>query len=444
MLNGPWSENADDGKPIFIDRDPENFRHILAVLRDPQHQVPNNLLYELDYFQMEWAKPKKKDPTLVELVADAENRTDGSTRIFGAQDSSGTTGAHLMLSCFGNADIFRSDQIPCHGCPKPIEREPSPSAYIRRTINPINHSPFSYFMLERIGDTITDMILRFQLAEKEWRPDYDPRYDAIESVEFRIGANTIDKIVGPALQLLDIIHMPSEKRHNRKILEANTHVISVRLPFFFCGASRRHHLPSSPFPFWLAPYSDFRIHIQFNPTMIVDCCYLDVEYCMLGTPLKRQINNNSTQKGKSFDIRIWQHQYERCDINQATNHHRFRFRYHFPTHAFYWMVQGKETGTIYPIANTLIKLSHHLIYDCSDRTNREYMLLDPECHATGLIPVYYWNLHDSSLDGNRIGDLTWEITMPCSYYEEPLEFIVMAKTRNYMRFQDGISRFWFN
>ena len=440
MLNGPWAETVQDGKPIFIDRDPENFRHVLGVLRDPQHELPNSMLYELDYFQIQWAYPKKKDPSLVE---DVVNHTDGKQeltheRIFPLHS---TFLGSTILETQGLIEASRSDQIRSRGCPvQTTERkEPTLSLYTRRTIEPRTIGNNTSFVLsDRIGDTITDLILRFTLDSKEWREDYDPRYDAIERIEFQINETIIDSIVGPALQLLDIVHMPREKRRSRKILEAQTHTITVRLPFFCCGTSQSltyypesvQHMTSS-FPIIALPYQNIRINVRFKHNMILNDCHLDIEYCLLTKSWKKRLLD------QTMTLRIWQHQYEQCYITDTAKElHIFRFHYRLAAHAFYWAVQGKETGKFYPIVRTQIKIHSSLIYDCYDKTCREYMLLDPECHATGLIPVYYWSLGDGSIDGSRVHELTFLIELEPQYDNEPLEFFVMAKTRNYLRIHD--------
>jgi hypothetical protein len=47
-----WREIQNVTTEIFVDRDPDNFRHVLALLRDPQHCFPEELEYELVYYQL--------------------------------------------------------------------------------------------------------------------------------------------------------------------------------------------------------------------------------------------------------------------------------------------------------------------------------------------------------------------------------------------------------
>ncbi len=38
------------GKVIFIDRDPDNFKHVLSLLRDPNYLFPDEIKYELEFY----------------------------------------------------------------------------------------------------------------------------------------------------------------------------------------------------------------------------------------------------------------------------------------------------------------------------------------------------------------------------------------------------------
>jgi hypothetical protein len=40
--------------PIFIDRSPKAFTHVLDYLRDNNHKVPEEYRYELDYYKVEY------------------------------------------------------------------------------------------------------------------------------------------------------------------------------------------------------------------------------------------------------------------------------------------------------------------------------------------------------------------------------------------------------
>lgn len=53
----------DKSKEIFIDRSYENFEHILALLRDTQHNFPDDLNYELVFYGINFTPVTSKDET---------------------------------------------------------------------------------------------------------------------------------------------------------------------------------------------------------------------------------------------------------------------------------------------------------------------------------------------------------------------------------------------
>lgn len=46
LLSNKWNNS----KELFIDRDPEGFRHVLGLLRDPQYPFPTQFTYELTFY----------------------------------------------------------------------------------------------------------------------------------------------------------------------------------------------------------------------------------------------------------------------------------------------------------------------------------------------------------------------------------------------------------
>lgn len=447
MLNGPWAETSNEDDPIFIDRDPENFRHILAILRDPQHVIPHDITYELDYFQMDWAKPKKKSSSLVENLIDGEHKPmtrEVFDRIFECQKNSNSginCGHFISTQAVGNLDINRRKEIHSHGFIFPIQPEPSMSCYLRQPILPrypvtgINNR--FKFTIPRQGDTVVDMVLRFQMEATEWQDDHDPRYDVISQIDLTLGGLRIDTLSGQALQLLDVVHMPSDKRRARQNIERHSCIVTMRIPFFFSGAkhinrqkSILNQSVSSALPVVAIPYREIMITIDFKIGVTIIDPVLDIEYSLLDRHEREQLCRHK------YDIMVWQHQTERQDLQQHLRVFKLHFRYQNPAHEFYWAVQGTETGSFYVIEQTEMRVNQYNMFTSTDRVIRERIILNPDCQGNGMLPIYYWSMADGSLDGSRIHELTFYIQL-LDNLPEPAEFIVMVKTRNYARVHNG-------
>jgi hypothetical protein len=53
-----FRDNNSDNGEIFIDRDPDHFKHVLSLLRDTRYNFPEELNYELEFYQIETNEPE--------------------------------------------------------------------------------------------------------------------------------------------------------------------------------------------------------------------------------------------------------------------------------------------------------------------------------------------------------------------------------------------------
>lgn len=77
LLSHKWSETCD--KPIFIDRSPTGFKHVLDFLRDNQYRVPAKYEYELIYYQIEY-KPENIQSNCTQCNACNRHKLDKCTQ----------------------------------------------------------------------------------------------------------------------------------------------------------------------------------------------------------------------------------------------------------------------------------------------------------------------------------------------------------------------------
>ena len=85
-----WQSDSDT--PIFIDRDPDNFKHILAYLRDQQHRIPDSVLYELDFYGIKYEENNKeaKEKLMMKLKMEKEKKKEQEKEQKKEQEEQGT------------------------------------------------------------------------------------------------------------------------------------------------------------------------------------------------------------------------------------------------------------------------------------------------------------------------------------------------------------------
>jgi len=228
MLLGPWKERGDsEDNPIFIDRDGNNFRHILAYLRDPNHQIPRNIEYELDYYQIDY-DVEIEHPTMYEIIdqdhAKAEVKipdhptSNKDLEVSHIYDFSGHIGQIIEKrggTYSGGYHVAKFDQ----------GRSPTG---IYQTRIPV------------MSDWVNDLSLEIDfegaidLSETRIDPNYW-KYHYLERIEFKLSGNEelVYRISGQALWLYDQIHRPWRQIRYDQLMEQRTGQYIYRIPKIF-------------------------------------------------------------------------------------------------------------------------------------------------------------------------------------------------------------------
>lgn len=65
-----FDENGNQIKEIFIDQSPENFKDILDYMRNKNHIIPSNILYECDFYGIDYPihSSSDKDNMIAEII----------------------------------------------------------------------------------------------------------------------------------------------------------------------------------------------------------------------------------------------------------------------------------------------------------------------------------------------------------------------------------------
>ena len=236
----------------FVDRDGKNFRQVLALLRDPNHNFPAYLEYELEFYGIEFSQEDKEDekkencwqPTRFcgydEMrLRDLYSRLFDNIDINSNVDRSPSVGMNgTVITLVANESTQRegvykdySPWIPKNQIPKKTTaviqtREEKPlNSYFN--YSPINNASqvscvylrqengnYYYTDLPRAGDFITDVWVEFILDKKELAKEISRekslgwknlRYRLFEEAIVSSTCDTFDRLHANHLKCLDIL-----------------------------------------------------------------------------------------------------------------------------------------------------------------------------------------------------------------------------------------------
>lgn len=242
-----WNDNKNE---IFVDRDPDNFREILKLLRDDNHVLKKNIEYELDFYQIDINKNQLYVPYTEKNSKYNDDETyeklNESKQLILKKD-------HTMVDVSATAAIFKiistDAKIKIYDINTmknmiDYSEDPPRNCFIRlideSSSNISNQTRKSDFNVVKQGDIIKEFIIEVD----DWK--------AIDNISYYLGDEKIMEINNKNILLLcefskdpNILVIPvnmvspSFQRVWIEIEHNNTTSISVSSELLLLGDSRR-------------------------------------------------------------------------------------------------------------------------------------------------------------------------------------------------------------
>lgn len=219
MLEGPWLENSAE-KPVFIDRDPHHFEHILSYLRDPSYHLPPRLYYEADYYQIRRYQPEAERPTPYELVKDLPEQVPTIIR----------TGLRKTVKDLESdpKPKFFIKSIPTEDYKSFHQRPELITTMDKKTFNPPTARE-SYIKISNIGDWLSNFTVIYNY-KPEQLDQFKTKYHLLEEICVYLGGFYLYSISGVGLYMYDQLFTPPGKFARDQILDLQTGELFFNLP----------------------------------------------------------------------------------------------------------------------------------------------------------------------------------------------------------------------
>ena len=242
-------------------------------------------------------------------------------------------GGLLQLVAFGSQDAWLTSN-PQITYFKSVFRRYSPFAIecLAQTFNgTVGTGNEVSCTINRNGDLINRMWLELTIASSATVN----AHELVESVEFQIGGQKIDKLTREWLDIRDQLYTPGEKKKAQDVLvnrEADSGITKsyVELPFWFTQS------PGMALPIIALQYHECKVNIKFSSTAGLSDAKLWVDYVYLETSERRKMAQNSHE----FLITQLQHT---GSESVASTSHTHRLNLNHPVKELIWAFQSGTT-----------------------------------------------------------------------------------------------------
>jgi len=431
----------------FIDRDSENFRQILALLRDPNHTISENMLYELQYYGIEFSSDSNEmicmdmssEPTNQHLLPNithkeleylddsvlkpTDDTCDGALHQLVATGTQNQSSRMQTLLITNNSSAwFR--ELESSGNERIISTGSSTEMSPTLKISRVQYE----WTMPVDTDMISNLDLQFTLSDNAFDNLSDIKFGLIKSIELFIGGMPAVSLPGKFLSMKYHIETPALLKYKQKQIDKQTKRVSISIPFWFCK-TYNDYLCS--FPIIALKKHKFNVKIKLTKKALIykpKYMTMIVQKIFLENQERRHLTQNP------LNHKIIQCQSYKNTLHAGLNSARFNINFRHPTFKFYFACIDIETKQYLPIKHIKMIINNKIWVSSNNRTLLEHM------YEQGYTPdnnIYMWNLAPSSINLSRID--SFEIDVKLLNNSNGATFYIFANNWNRMRYSDGIA-----
>ena len=383
LLDRRWSGGKNE--TIFIDRDPDNFRHVLAFLRDVNHSFPCEIEYEFDFYGVPLVvdmTPKSRKASAPPLISAVTYR-----KLREKRDTLHATGALTLLAA----------PKPTVGIPTGVSNTKR-SVCVTCTVKAQGGGSRWGVSIPRCGDSLGDIIISFGL-----RGGVKSRNGVVERISLKIGGATVDEISGELLEIIENTSSHPDVRRFREQLDASIGALAYRPPFTCCEAAY-----TSVVPMISLTYHDVSVEVVLKSPHVAVDPQVCVNQYVLENEERRRL---ATQAQK---IPVIQHPTGGRKIRAGATVCVVDLPSGGAMTDIFWGVKDPK-GAWVAVPRVSLTVGGHTWMEMDERAVREHML---EEGGYSDCPVYSWNIRRSAcVDTTMFPELRFTME-----WDQPLEW----------------------
>lgn len=404
MLSGLYRDDKED---IFIDRDPELFKHLLRFMRDPKYNFPINCFSEMLYFGIE----SEEEKTETQVIPEKEIKltTEKYDEIFKAGSN-----PLIAIAAHGAENKDPTHHTPFFSGNRSVIK-PLLCAHSKSIIEIDNDT----FTIHREGDLLYSISLQFKIGipkEALLEKISQLRYQLFDAIEFSWGYNDTFTISSKLLQTYEQLFLsPMQRQFNTK-LDATNNII-IKIPLWFVDD------PALSLPI-IAAVNNITVKIKGLKEIATNPPKMIAEFVFLDLIERQQIFD----KPPAYPVKQWQsiiHHFvtksSQVEMNMNFNHVCDMF-----------VITIEKDGKSVPIETIKMYLNNHLFIDTTGNmqlSEMAYSQMYPDEY------IYVLSMKHGTINMSRIDVTSVKLTL-----KEPIDNAVLhifARNNNILRFMGG-------